>query len=94
MATDIEINTTLPETEEEIEEGIDASIAWMTSDEAKEFAHYTEDHGLVDAMVEGKQVLALCGYLFIPYRDPTKFPVCPRCLKIKEHLDATKALEG
>ena len=93
MPTEIEIDTTLPETPEEIEAGIEDSIAWMTSDEAKDFAHYTDQSGLTDAIIEGQQVLALCGYLFVPYRNPDDFPVCPRCKKIKEHLDRTDGLD-
>ena len=92
--SDVDIDTRLPETAEELEAGVEDSIAWMTSDEAGDYAHYTEESGLTEAVVEGTRVLALCGYLFVPFRNPDDFPVCPRCLKIKEHLDATKELEG
>ena len=34
----------------------------------------------------GKPVLALCGKLWIPGRDPQKFPVCPTCKEIYEKL--------
>jgi uncharacterized C2H2 Zn-finger protein len=32
----------------------------------------------------GSAVVALCGKVWIPSRDPQKFPVCPDCKKIFE----------
>lgn len=34
------------------------------------------------ALVEGFPVEALCGYMFVPKRDPKKLPVCEPCLEI------------
>jgi hypothetical protein len=34
------------------------------------------------AMVEGTPVVALCGKVWVPSRDPQKFPVCPECKEI------------
>ena len=84
---DIEIDTTMPKTAEELEAEVDEAIAWLTSDEAKDFAHYTDDAGLTEAIIEGTEVRALCGHLFVPFRDPSKFPVCPSCVKIKDYMD-------
>ncbi len=39
-----------------------------------------------EAMVTGTPVRALCGKLWVPSRDPEKFPVCPTCKEIYESL--------
>lgn len=49
-------------------------------------AHYAPRAGLVEAMINGTYVTALCGFRFIPYRNPENFPVCPRCAEIHKHL--------
>lgn len=32
------------------------------------------------AIIEGTEVVALCGYRFIPYREPQGRPVCDSCV--------------
>jgi predicted Zn-ribbon and HTH transcriptional regulator len=34
-----------------------------------------------------RQNVHLCGYRFQPVRDPTRFPVCPRCKELAAFLD-------
>jgi hypothetical protein len=48
------------------------------------FAHYVVTDTLMGAMVEGTPVRALCGKLWVPSRDPKRFPVCPECKEIYE----------
>jgi hypothetical protein len=50
------------------------------------FAHYAEKVSVTEGYVLGTPVLAVCGKLFIPSRDPKKFPLCPICKKISEAL--------
>jgi hypothetical protein len=50
------------------------------------FAHYVPREKLMPAMVEGTPVRALCGKLWVPSRDPQRFPVCPQCKEIHESL--------
>ncbi len=50
------------------------------------FAHYAEKVSVTEGYVLGTPVLAVCGELFIPSRDPKKFPLCPICKKISEAL--------
>jgi hypothetical protein len=38
------------------------------------------------AMVEGTPVVALCGKIWVPSRDPDKFPICPTCLDIYKFI--------
>lgn len=48
------------------------------------FSHYVPKDKLMAAMVEGTPVRALCGKVWVPSRDPQKFPTCPEC---KERWD-------
>ena len=43
------------------------------------FSHYVPKDKLMAAMIEGTPVIALCGKVWVPSRDPQKFPVCPDC---------------
>ena len=50
------------------------------------FAHYVEKDKIVESAVTGKPVRALCGKVWVPGRDPSKFSVCPICQRIYEGL--------
>jgi hypothetical protein len=49
-------------------------------------SHYVPKDKLTDAMVNGTPVVALCGKVWVPSRDPQRFPVCPECKEIWESL--------
>ncbi|MFP5253578.1 MAG: DUF3039 domain-containing protein [Actinomycetes bacterium] len=55
------------------------------------FSHYVEKAKLTEAMVMGTPVVALCGKVWVPSRDPERFPVCPQC---KEIWDSLRPGEG
>ena len=50
------------------------------------FSHYAPRDKIVEAMVTGTPIRALCGKIWVPSRDPQKFPVCPTCKEIWEGL--------
>ena len=50
------------------------------------FAHYVEKDKIVESAVLGSPVKALCGKVWVPNRDPSKFPVCPDCERIIKEL--------
>ena len=50
------------------------------------FAHYVQKDKILESALTGKPVIALCGKVWVPGRDPEKFPVCPECKKIYEKL--------
>ncbi|MGD8214333.1 DUF3039 domain-containing protein [Aestuariimicrobium sp. Y1814] len=50
------------------------------------FSHYVPKDKLMEAMVMGTPVVALCGKVWVPHRNPEKFPVCPECKEIWESL--------
>ncbi|MBO1032103.1 DUF3039 domain-containing protein [Tessaracoccus sp. SD287] len=51
------------------------------------FSHYVPKDKLTEAMVMGTPVVALCGKVWVPHRNPEKFPVCPECKEIWESLN-------
>ena len=50
------------------------------------FSHYVPKDKLMEAMVNGTPVIALCGKVWVPSRDPEKYPVCPECKEIWESM--------
>lgn len=54
--------------------------------DADRFAHYVPKDKLMDAMVTGTPIRALCGKLWVPSRDPERFPLCPMCKEIFESM--------
>ena len=50
------------------------------------FSHYAPKDKIVESAVTGKPIRALCGKLWVPSRDPEKFPVCPACKKVYEKM--------
>ena len=41
---------------------------------------------MMESAVFGTPIKALCGKVWVPSRDPQKFPVCPECKEIYESL--------
>ncbi len=50
------------------------------------FAHYVDKDKIMESAVSGIPVVALCGKVWVPSRDPEKYPVCPECKEIYESL--------
>ena len=50
------------------------------------FAHYVRKEKIVESAVTGMPVIALCGKVWVPGRDPSKFPICPDCDRIYRGL--------
>lgn len=65
--------------DERVEEQVEAG-------DHERFAHYVQKDKIVESAVMGAPVVALCGKVWIPNRDPGKFPVCPQCKVIFEGL--------
>jgi Protein of unknown function (DUF3039) len=74
----------------------------LDDDDHERFSHivlegYTPKRGLrkkfvstgnsvVEGMVNGTPVEALCGKKWVPGRDPKKYPLCPTCKEIAESM--------
>ena len=58
------------------------------------FAHYVRKEKVLESALSGEPVVALCGKVWVPGRDPKKFPVCPMCKEIYEGLRPSGDDEG
>ncbi len=63
----------------------DTRVALEEGDHER-FSHFVAKEKLVEAMVNGTPVVALCGKVWVPSRDPQRFPVCPTCKEIWDSL--------
>jgi hypothetical protein len=50
------------------------------------FSHYVRKEKILESALSGEPVIALCGKVWVPGRDPQKFPVCPECKKIYDGI--------
>ncbi len=50
------------------------------------FAHYVRKEKVLESAMSGEPVIALCGKVWVPGRDPNKFPICPDCQAVYEGL--------
>jgi hypothetical protein len=56
------------------------------TDDSEDFAHYAEAAKVTEGYIMGTPVIALCGKVFIPSKDPLKLRVCPICKEIADAL--------
>ena len=80
---------TTPETGREIltEERTDERTDYRYDEgDHERFSHYAPKDQIMQAMVEGTPVRALCGKLWVPSRDPQRFPVCPVCKDLYDNV--------
>ena len=52
------------------------------------YAHYVRKDKIVSSAMSGQPVIALCGKVWTPGRDPKKYPVCPACKAIYEGMNS------
>ena len=57
------------------------------------FAHYVQKDKIMQSAMNGAPVIALCGKVWVPNRDPKKYPVCPECKEIFESMSGGGADE-
>lgn len=48
------------------------------------FSHYAPADEVTRALIEGTPVVAMCGKVWVPHRDPKKYAVCPTCKELYE----------
>lgn len=59
----------------------------LSDGDHERFSHYVRKEKIVESAVTGEPVIALCGKVWVPNRDPKKFPVCPECQAIYDGLE-------
>jgi hypothetical protein len=65
---------------------IEEQVKNLEPGDHERFSHYVRKEKIVESAVLGTSVIALCGKVWVPTRDPQKFPVCPECKEIHEQL--------
>ncbi|HNA98509.1 MAG TPA: DUF3039 domain-containing protein [Marmoricola sp.] len=65
---------------------VDERLTPTEDGDHERLSHYVPKDKLMEGMINGTPVVALCGKVWIPSRDPEKFPVCPECKEIWEGL--------
>ena len=58
------------------------------------FAHYVRKEKILESALSGEPVVALCGKVWVPGRDPNRFPVCPTCKEIFHSMSPGEGDEG
>ena len=41
---------------------------------------------IMESRITGRPVVALCGKVWVPKRDPSKYPICPECRRIYDRM--------
>jgi hypothetical protein len=77
---------------------LDRVTEHVTTQEPSSCAHIVvTDEGtiatalILAARIYGTPITALCGYVFVPQKDPTVLPVCPAC---KDIYDTMRVFDG
>ncbi len=73
-----------PGTQTVLDERTDAQL---DEGDHERLSHYVAKNKLTEAMVMGTPVVALCGKVWVPSRNPDKYPVCPECKEIYASLN-------
>ncbi|MFK5635926.1 MULTISPECIES: DUF3039 domain-containing protein [unclassified Ornithinimicrobium] len=79
-----------PSTQTALLERTDTSVSPDLSEpgDHERFSHYVRKEKILESAMSGNPVIALCGKVWVPGRDPQKFPVCPMCKEIYAGLRA------
>lgn len=67
---------------------LDAPELSDTDTDEPEVAHIARKEAVNRAYVTGEAIEALCGEVFVPTRDPNRYPVCEPCKTVLEQLNA------
>lgn len=60
---------------------------WSNDGDHERYAHYAPADEVTRAIVTGIPVVALCGKVWVPHRDPKNYQICPTCKEIHEGLN-------
>jgi len=70
-------------TEERVDERTDERVE---PGDHERFSHYVRKEKILESAFSGDPVIALCGKVWVPGRDPQRFPVCPTCKEIYQGI--------
>ena len=56
---------------------------WSKDEEGERTGEFVGvDNSIVDSMITGTPVKALCGKMWVPGEDPGKYKLCPTCINV------------
>lgn len=84
-ATDTDIHTTPDERTVEGDHDRFTHIVVTAKDSPKRATDI-----VMEARFNGTPIVALCGKLWVPQRDPDKFPLCKDCIHIWEEISGKR----
>lgn len=58
------------------------------------YAHYVPKEKILASAMSGEPVVALCGKIWLPQRDPSRYPVCPVCKEIYASMNGGSGAGG
>ena len=47
--------------------------------------HLITKEDAMNGYINGVAITALCGHVFVPTRDPNKFPLCQKCIEVAKN---------
>lgn len=66
---------------------IETKAEIRTSDgDHERLSHYAPKDKVTESYIMGTPIMALCGKIWVPSRDPKKYPICPECKELLELL--------
>lgn len=65
---------------------VDEELRTNDGGDHERLSHFVPKDKYMEAMINGTPVVALCGKVWVPSRDPEKYPVCPECQEIWDSL--------
>lgn len=49
-------------------------------------SHLITKQDALNGYINGVPITAVCGHVFVPTRDPDKFPLCQKCVEIAKSM--------
>jgi hypothetical protein len=83
LAPDVAVAPPKPDLEGDHERMAHIVLEGMTGDDGE---YVPAGPTVVEGIVNGTPVRALCGKVWVPGRDPKKYPLCPTCKEIAEQM--------
>jgi hypothetical protein len=68
------------------DEKIDEKVDTTDSGDHDLFSHYIPKSAFDQVWLDGKPATALCGKVWLPTKDASKYPVCPDCKNVYDQM--------
>jgi hypothetical protein len=75
----------VPEQDTRIQQDVRPDLSHGDGDHDR-FSHYVGKTKILESAMTGAPVTALCGKVWVPGRDPKRYPICPTCKELYERL--------